>query len=320
MSEKGYPVYKIDAPGKVKLLHLLRETGEVYGPVTGEDEVCRLELWADGRFPELAILPRLPLKKLLFPSGEKLWFWDGEAFASPAPAAPLIVVGLPLCELQAAWYLDQVFGDDDIYQKRRANILLVGGKCEPGPLCRCDATLPVVGDLLLGSDRVWCLSAAGEKLVAGLGVAAVPREQPLPVIVTSESRAALSETAFSASVGARLWDEESRRCLSCGACSAVCPTCYCFDTLDASGLDRSATRCLVWDNCFFAEHGQVAGGQDFRPGRAARLRFRLEHKRLGFGPLRGLDACVGCGRCQQACPVDIDLDQVVARLTAEAAP
>jgi len=61
----------------------------------------------------------------------------------------------------------------------------------------------------------------------------------------------------------------------------------------------------------------VAGGFDFRAGRAARLRFRMEHKRLGFGELRGMDACVGCGRCRNVCPVDIDLDRIAAQLVTE---
>lgn len=320
MDKDGYPIYAIDRQGRSDLLRLLRQAGAVYGPVTGEDGLCRLGFWSGDQLPGLAVLTCLPLKKLLFPSSEKCWSWDGEAFAPAASLSPVAIIGLPRCELQAVWYLDQVFRDDDIYQRRRGKVLLVGAPCEPTPHCRCDATLSLAGDLLLDNDRAWCLSAAGEKLLAGLAAAVLPGQQPLPAIVPAETRTSLTETAFSRSVGSPIWSEESRRCLSCGACSAVCPTCYCFDMLDDAGLDGTVVRRRVWDNCFFAEHGQVAGGHDFRPGRAARLRFRLEHKRLGFGPLRGLDACVGCGRCRQACPVDIDLDPIVARLPTEAAP
>ena len=87
--------------------------------------------------------------------------------------------------------------------------------------------------------------------------------------------------------------------------------------VDKPSLDADATRQRVWDNCFFADYAVVAGGHDFRPDRSSRLRFRFEHKKLGFGALRGIAACVGCGRCLQACPVDIDLDQIAERITAE---
>jgi sulfhydrogenase subunit beta (sulfur reductase) len=87
-----------------------------------------------------------------------------------------------------------------------------------------------------------------------------------------------------------------------------------IDTVDLAG---DVTRQRAWDNCFFADHAEVAGGHDFRPDRAARLRFRLEHKKLGFGRLRGMPSCVGCGRCLAACPVDIDLDRIAARIIAE---
>jgi ferredoxin len=87
--------------------------------------------------------------------------------------------------------------------------------------------------------------------------------------------------------------------------------------LDESSVDGSVTRRRRWDNCFFAEHARVAGGHDFRPGRATRLRFRMEHKFFSFGALHGQNSCVGCGRCRKACPVDIDLDQIAAKLGGE---
>lgn len=129
-----------------------------------------------------------------------------------------------------------------------------------------------------------------------------------------ENRPEMSEERYHEAANPEFWTAEAKRCLSCGACSAVCPTCYCFDLVDKATLDGSVTRNRNWDNCLFAEHGKVAGGYDFRSGRANRLRFRMEHKFFSFGELRGQNACVGCGRCRKVCPVDIDLDQIASKI------
>jgi ferredoxin len=228
------------------------------------------------------------------------------------------VIGLTFCDLQAVWYLDQVFADDALYQARRGQALLVAMACEPGPECCCsEQTMPLTGDLFVNPRQAWALSAAGGELLQAAGCdlladCPLPWPEDLP-----RERCEITLESFQAAADAAVWTEEGKRCLGCGACSAVCPTCYCFDMQDAAAVDGTVTRQRVWDNCFFAEHGKVAGDYDFRPGRASRLRFRMEHKRFSFGALRGQDSCVGCGRCRKACPVDIDLDRIAERLCVE---
>ena len=69
-------------------------------------------------------------------------------------------------------------------------------------------------------------------------------------------------------------------------------------------------RLREWDNCLFQSHGEVAGA-NFRETRLERLRYRFLHKYCGFSPLQGVVSCVGCGRCKAACPVDIDLRELI---------
>lgn len=292
----------------------------IWGPVADSDGVCRLQMIQDPAQFVPGALCRLPLKKLLLPTREPIWSWQaGHYEPSPAPERHA-VLGLPLCELQGAWYLDRVFAEDPGYRQRRDRLFLVGSECRPGDRCRCRQSLPVAGDLFLGEDRLWLLSQQAEPLLAGLEMEfseLEPRPLPFsepPATPVSE----LSRENFQALRLAEVWQREGHKCLSCGACSAVCPTCYCFDLRDTAGLDGRVIRTRDWDNCFFAEHGLVAGGHDFRPDRPARLRFRLEHKMFGFGELRGLSSCVGCGRCRDVCPVGIDLDHVVETLQEEA--
>jgi sulfhydrogenase subunit beta (sulfur reductase) len=112
-----------------------------------------------------------------------------------------------------------------------------------------------------------------------------------------------------------IWDELGDKCLSCGSCSMVCPTCYCYDVQDDVELgSRAGSRVRSWDSCLFATHALVAGGENFRKTRASRIKFRFYHKQRGFVAEYGRPSCVGCGRCIAACPVKIDIIEVIERL------
>lgn len=318
MIETSFPSCPLEQNLLEEIQSAFRHDRTLWAPAVGEDGSARLQTTIGLPFPALAETTYLPVKKILLPPREAIWTFLSRRFHPVDVAAPLVVSGVPLCDLQAVWYLDQVFSDDDSYQARRANSFLIGMPCEPGPGCRCDCQLmPIAGDLLIGREDVWALSPAGDVLLRSCGCKLL-HKKPLPWPTdTANQRHRISEEQFAAVAKANLWEDEAKRCLSCGACSAVCPTCYCFDMLDHAALDGSVTRRRIWDNCFFVEHGKVAGNIDFRPERADRLRFRAEHKFFGFGVLRGQNSCVGCGRCRKVCPVDIDLDHIAERLVEE---
>ena len=103
-----------------------------------------------------------------------------------------------------------------------------------------------------------------------------------------------------------LWEEKSSKCLGCGSCNLVCPTCYCFDVYDDMALDLvHGERRRRWDGCLLQDFAIVATGENFRETRAARYRHRFYRKGLYlYNTLDDL-ACVGCGRCASACLPDI---------------
>jgi len=77
---------------------------------------------------------------------------------------------------------------------------------------------------------------------------------------------------------------------------------------------RAGTRTRSWDSCLFSTHALVAGGENFRESRSSRIKFRFYHKQRGFVAEYGRPSCVGCGRCMTACPVNIDIVEVLAAL------
>jgi ferredoxin len=115
------------------------------------------------------------------------------------------------------------------------------------------------------------------------------------------------------------WDDVAERCLTCGNCTAVCPTCFCTDTADRVDLDgHTAHRDRVWDTCFSLEYSHLGPGP-VRSSSRSRYRQWLTHKLGTWHDQFGESGCVGCGRCITWCPVGIDLTAEVDALATTGA-
>ena len=110
--------------------------------------------------------------------------------------------------------------------------------------------------------------------------------------------------------------EVAGRCLTCGNCTSVCPTCFCTSVEDVNDLaDGSAERWRVWDTCFSVDYSYIHGGS-VRRSPEARYRQWLTHKFGTWVDQFGTSGCVGCGRCITWCPVGIDVTEELAAIRA----
>jgi len=108
-----------------------------------------------------------------------------------------------------------------------------------------------------------------------------------------------------------LWEANAERCLSCGRCNLVCPTCTCFDVHDVGTLDgREGERVRSWHGCQIPGFSKVAGGHDFRPTRTQQLRYRVFRKGKYMPERYGMVGCTGCGRCFKHCPTHISIRDI----------
>ncbi len=112
------------------------------------------------------------------------------------------------------------------------------------------------------------------------------------------------------------WTRISNACLSCGVCTFVCPTCYCFDICDET-LFGQGTRRRVWDACMFTDFTLEASGHNPRTNVYQRLRQKVCHKYSFHIRKYGVISCVGCGRCTRYCPVSIDIFSIVEQAVKE---
>ncbi len=109
------------------------------------------------------------------------------------------------------------------------------------------------------------------------------------------------------------WDDVAERCLACGNCTLVCPTCFCSDVRDTTNLTGEVRRQRPWASCFDLDHSYLHGGP-VRASTSSRYRQWMTHKLSTWWDQFGTSGCVGCGRCITWCPVGIDITEEAAAI------
>ncbi len=285
----------------------------------------------------------LPPKKYFFKPKDKLMnFHQETGFSEIVEDADkkIVLFGLHPCDIHGLKILDMVFGlnfPDKYYFARRKNIIIVGLSCIPDDKCFCrsmgtDATEDGY-DLFLSelksSYLVTVGSSIGDDIVNDLSqlftsVTKRDTNEYLKIRIERKNKFTLhldtSDLPYILELQreSEVWDELGKKCLCCGSCSMVCPTCSCFNVFDTLNLDvASGDRIRQWDSCLFKDYAVVAGGHNFRANRADRVRNRYYDKQQGFVSQYGKPSCTGCGRCIQHCPTKIHVVEVFNKVRGE---
>ncbi len=287
-------------------------------------------------------------KQFLFPPRLRLWAAsrtdDGMRIEpEPPPDRPLALIGVRACELHGIAIQDRVFLGgphiDDQYAVRREDAFVCAVNCfEPAGTCFC-ASMDAGPDVRAGYDIALTEVMDGpHRLVAEAGsergaevLAELPRRDATAADLEAAGKAvagavermgrSVDTDDLPGLLGRNLeharFDDVADRCLTCGNCTLVCPTCFCSGVEDHTDLaGQGAERVRVWDSCFGLEHSHMHSGPIRTSGRS-RYRQWLTHKFGTWHEQFGSSGCVGCGRCITWCPVGIDVTEELAAIRAD---
>ncbi len=281
-------------------------------------------------------------KQFLHPPRRLLWSSDGDGFV-PARPEPVryAFLGVRACDLAAIATLGTVLSGgehrDPAFAMRRQGLLVIAATCtEPGGVCFCASM--GTGPARAGYDLALIerIDADGHRFVteaattAGARVLAAVTGQDATAEQAAEADAAVTAAAgrmgrempavdlrdlLAASRESPAWEDVAQRCLTCGNCTMVCPTCFCTTVEDATDLAGHAERSQRWASCFETDFSYLHGGS-VRASGASRYRQWMTHKLSTWHDQFGSSGCVGCGRCIAWCPVGIDITEEAAGLAA----
>jgi len=327
----------------IEFIARLLEDYDVYAPTRVANYVSFREIALPTEIVWDCLVTRQSPKDVFFPQTEVLFSYektaDGLKLQLPkAVERARILWGIRPCDAQAMLMQDAIFDTPDAcdvyYLNKRQRTTLIGIGCnKPLSTCFCtsvgggpfkkegvDIFLTDIGNAYLAE----ALTDKGTRLLTGkyfkeatkadlqaakaVEEAALSRlPQPISIETIKQHLDKMAESTF--------WDKVGATCLGCGICTFLCPVCHCFDIVD-EGTAACGQRIRNWDSCQFCVYTLEASGHNPRPTGRERVRQRLMDKFDYYPVTHGALGCVGCGRCVQLCPVNLDIRQVLTELEA----
>ncbi len=325
-----------------KLPARLIESGfRVIAPKKGSEAILFGEITSYEEYDEDCLKPERSIKEMFFPRTEKVFKYrhigkgkiklkESENFDQKT-----VLFGVRPCDAASLPIMDKIFSwdyQDNYSLKRREETYLISISCEaPDEFCLC-TTLGLSPASENGSD-ILLLKRDEESFYARVittkGEEICSQAEELFEDTNDKSPEGFEGPEIKTNLEQikpwldghfenEMWDELGLRCLGCGSCTYVCPTCHCFDIIDEGGL-KSGARVKNWDSCGFGLFTLHASGHNPRSTQLRRYRQRIMHKFKYYNEKFEYTACVGCGRCIKSCPVDINLAEILETINSKAA-
>ena len=304
---------------------------------------AKYEKWSDGMKMSDALNTVRSPKDFFFPQTENLMEFKTEGkkieiIDIRRENEDFVLFGVKGCDVASFDVLDKVFlaePVDSFYKNRREHATVVSLACNrPHETCFCgtfgiDASAPGGDVVCIKTDDALFMDAKtekGEKLLSLISeftestdgkeaadTVGVIRERLKKLPLSSLSAEAFGDGKTSKFFDAPEWKELSQTCLGCGTCTFVCPTCQCYDIKDFN-TGHGVKRFRCWDSCMYSDFTKMSAGQP-RLTQLERFRQRFMHKLVYFPTNNnGMFSCVGCGRCINKCPIQMNIVKVMKKL------
>jgi sulfhydrogenase subunit beta (sulfur reductase) len=324
-----------------KLIEAAKKDAVFYAPVGKETGVEFIDVKGNEEIAFEYSNSKIPPKKILFPQCEILLRFKNNTLTDvPLEDQKAVIFGVRPCDAKAISYLDKAFGDshgkydDPYYKARRGNVVLISMACNhPCSTCFCttlgshpadisgsdimaydlgkelllEATTPRGDEFLKANSSLLGKVEDSHKSERDNHIQAA--RQKMKTFDIDNVKAAI-DSSFTDSI----WQEIVDGCLGCGSCTYLCPTCYCFDVTDEKKSSGEGVRIRTWDSCQYALFTYHTSGHNPRNNKMKRMRQRIMHKfSYTVDNLEDI-YCVGCGRCIQGCPVNLDIREKLQKL------
>lgn len=308
---------------------------DLYAPVESDFSCDYVKLDAE-TVPEIIYnkpKPATPLKNFFIPIKENVTSITNDN-------RPVVIIGAPNCDVMGLAFLDQIYldkeYDDPAYGDRRDRSTIISFDClSIQEHCHCTTyDIEPTGDkysdisAVLSEDQVILsvFTRKGESFIEKLGnvVASNPDEKLLQALHNQQKKVKEllakqnnklpgyeSTGKLIGASGDKPWKKYASNCVSCGACSAICPTCSCFLLIDRPGFEK--VRQL--DTCQYPGFERVAGGEDALGQLSDRFKNRYMCKYVWKPMNYELKACTGCGRCIESCIGQINKNELFMELS-----
>ncbi len=286
----------------------------------------------------------VPPKAIFLPPMEEMFSFqkDKQSYHIELPSSDRqkqLIFGIRPCDANAMTILDKTFKDayeDPYYLSKRKNTVLVGLGCtKPYDSCFCtsvgssptnsadvDLMLIDIGDEFLvegvtdkGRELVNISSELEEATEADETRAKETKDTAYSKVTRQLETKDIDKKLLSSFENQDFWEEIAAKCISCGICTFLCPTCYCFDINDEVSNDKG-TRFRSWDTCSFPVYTKMPM-ENPRKEKWRRVRNKVCHKYEFYPMLFDIIACTGCGRCIRRCPVNWDITQTLDKMPAK---
>ena len=322
-------IFKQGKKGFFEFLSRLKQSYELIAPV--KTDLVRFEKISDIKDIHLEENSYFPVKEHFFKKEETLFQFDRKKFTVPKlKVSERVFFGIRRCDLNAIMRQDKVFiedAKDPYYSAAREKSFLLGYHCKSAcsPYCFCGSMALIdFFDLMFYDKGKYMLVEVGSEKGDFLVKKFSKFFSKTDVKINDKGKKIhgtdrLEKKGISGLYGNPNWKKGVDICLSCGACTALCPTCYCFEIYDTVKTDNinKGERKRKWSSCQLQEFTKVAGGHVFRASREECFKHRIYHQLQYFKEKYGMQMCVGCGRCIEGCPTRIDFVKIINEMENE---